>query len=368
MCVVTLMEVLMVVKVVKAKGGRMNVRAAVRMERHQSREETTRKRGHGIRAKDSAHPLSLFVEEPENGSHLQEASNPVGVEPANLVKGRPELRGLVDVNLASLLSVGLAELLASPEALETALEHATLAGEIGGAVQAEVAGEDDLVRVKQVVVRVVGQVDGLTLPVNLEAVGPAGEGAERRAVVGEGVEVLVLAVGGHDPAGWLGRGAWAAASGGSHHDRGTRAGADRTGSRGLWLGDAIGALGSGRLGRDGLGRQDGWETLGSDACLSIRHEQGPLLEEPSAAVAGEVLHDLRAEGQGKLVVLAQGRRHLFEDDCGRLASADMLVHDALVVLNLGGCEQRRLRWAGWRGLVDGIENGILDGLAGRRAG
>jgi hypothetical protein len=43
--------------------------------------------------------------------------HPRSVEPANLVESRPQFRGLVDVNLASLLRVRLAELFARPQAL-----------------------------------------------------------------------------------------------------------------------------------------------------------------------------------------------------------------------------------------------------------
>lgn len=300
---------------------------------------------------------------------LQEASHPFSTEPANLVKGSPELGGLVDVNLAGLLSVSLAELLAGPEALKTALKHASLAGEIGGAVQAEVAGEDDFVRVKQVVVRVAAEVNWLALPVHLEAVGSVGKRVEGWAVVRKRLEILVLAVGGDNAAGWLRGSAGASSSGRSNNNRRRRgqavAGADGSVARMLWLGHSVGALGSGRLGGNGLGREDGVEALGSG--LPIGNQESPLLEKPSAAVAGEVLHDLRAEGQGELIVLAPWWRDSAEDDGGRRSSADMVVHDALVLLNLSRGKQRWLRRARWRSLINGIENRVLDGLGWWRA-
>lgn len=300
---------------------------------------------------------------------LQEASHPFSTEPANLVKGSPELGGLVDINLAGLLSISLAELLAGPEALKTALKHASLAGEIGGAVQAEVAGEDDFVRVKQVVVRVAAEVNWLALPVHLEAVGSVGKRVEWRAVVWKRLEILVLAVGGDNAAGWLRGSAGALSSGRSNNNRRRRgqavAGADGSVARMLWLGHSVGALGSGRLGGNWLGREDGVEALGSG--LPIGNQESPLLEKPSATVAGEVLHDLRAEGQGELIVLAPWWRDSAEDDGGRRSSADMVVDDALVLFNLSRSKQRWLRRARWRSLINGIENRVLDGLGWRRA-
>lgn len=301
---------------------------------------------------------------------LQEASHPFSTEPANLVKGSPELGGLVDVNLAGLLSVSLAELLAGPEALKTALKHASLAGEIGGAVQAEVAGEDDFVRVKQVVVGVVAEVDWLALPVHLEAVGPVGKRVEGRAVVGKRLEILVLAVGGNNAARWLRGSAWAPSSSGSNNDGRRRgqavAGADGSVARMLWLGHSVGALGSGRLGGNGLGREDGVKALGSG--LPVGNQESPLLEKPSATVAGEVLHDLRAEGQGELIVLAPWWRDSAEDDGGVGASANMVVDDTLVVLNLSRSKQRWLWRARRRRLISGIEDRVLNGLGWWRAG
>lgn len=47
----------------------------------------------------------------------KEAPHPAGFEPADLVKCRPELGSLVHVNLAGLLSIRLAELLAGAQAL-----------------------------------------------------------------------------------------------------------------------------------------------------------------------------------------------------------------------------------------------------------
>lgn len=74
--------------------------------------------------------------------------HPLQVQPADLLKGRPELRGLVDINLASLLSVRLPELLPNPGAFEAADEYPTLAGQIRRAVQSQIRRQTQLVRMQ----------------------------------------------------------------------------------------------------------------------------------------------------------------------------------------------------------------------------
>lgn len=71
----------------------------------------------------------------------QVLANPVGVEPTNPVKGGPKLGGLVDVDLAGLLRIRLAELLVVAEAEESSLKDASLAGQVRSAIQSQVAGE-----------------------------------------------------------------------------------------------------------------------------------------------------------------------------------------------------------------------------------
>jgi hypothetical protein len=126
--------------------------------------------------------------------------DPVLVEPADLVKCRPEFGGLVDVDLARLLGIRLAELLVHSQALQSPHEHASLACQIGGAVEAEVRGKRDLVRVQQVAVGVAAQIDGCALPVHLEAVWPVRQRVPGRAQVGQGFKVLILSVRGHHAA------------------------------------------------------------------------------------------------------------------------------------------------------------------------
>jgi hypothetical protein len=130
---------------------------------------------------------------------------PLRVKPADLVVRSPELGGLVDIDLASLLRVRLAELLRGEllRALQAADENAPLAREICGAVQAETSSETQLVGVEEMSVGVLAQVESVALPVNLEAVGLVGQRAERRAVILQSEEVLVLAVGRNRPHSWL---------------------------------------------------------------------------------------------------------------------------------------------------------------------
>lgn len=114
---------------------------------------------------------------------LKEAAHPVGIEPAHLVKSSPKFGGLVNVNLACLLSISLAEFLAGSKALETPLKDATLAGEVGGAVKSQIAREQDLVRVQKMCMGITAQVNRLALPINLERIGAGGKRIAWRAVV-----------------------------------------------------------------------------------------------------------------------------------------------------------------------------------------
>lgn len=91
----------------------------------------------------------------------------MSVEPADLVKSGPQLGCLVDINLAGLLCIRLAEFLARAQTLEAALKDAALASKIGSAVKSKVASQRHLVWVQQLGVRIAAEVNWLALPVDL---------------------------------------------------------------------------------------------------------------------------------------------------------------------------------------------------------
>lgn len=296
----------------------------------------------------------------------QVLTNPVGVEPTNPVKGSPELGGLVDIDLAGLLRIRLAELLVVAEAEESSLKDASLAGQVRSAVQSQVAGERHLVGVQEADMRVVAQVNRLSLPIHLETVGSVGQRVQRRAVVGKRPEVLVLAVGGHDPTRGLRRGtnAWSRSNGAGGGGAGV--GTDRSRGR-LGLLDPVAArpgwLGGSRL----SGRQDGMVSLGMGAAVSLKERS--LLEKPCLSVGRVVLHNLRSESEGELVLFALGWDHSGER--GRRSGANMVVDNAAVIFEFGGSKERSLSRAG-RDFLSRVENGVLNlvrrsgGSLGRR--
>lgn len=93
----------------------------------------------------------------------------LGVEPANLVEGLPKLACLVDVNLAGLLSIRLSEFLVNSKRLNSLDEDSAFRSQVGGAVEAEIGCQVDLVGVKKMSMRVGLEIDRRTFPVNLEA-------------------------------------------------------------------------------------------------------------------------------------------------------------------------------------------------------
>lgn len=204
------------------------------------------------------------------------------VEPADFIVGHPQLRGLVHIDLASLLGIGLAELLADLGTLEAALEDAALAGQIGGTVETQETGQDELVRVQKMAVGVFGEIERVPLPVHLQAVRLGRQVAQRGAVVGALIEVLVFAVGRDVLAARLGRRA------GDAHAR-------LPGSTRRLRGEAERPLPDGALGLLGLrhagGRPGGWPPRASrrgtaGTTWPWRHPScGPLGEARAASPA-----------------------------------------------------------------------------------
>lgn len=240
---------------------------------------------------------------------LEERTDPGRVEPAHLLKGGPELRCLVDINLAGLLRVGLAKLFAGAQTLQATLKDASLARQVRRAVEAQVSCEKQLVGVEQTRVGIATEVDRLPLPVYLEAIGPVGQGGEGRTVIRYGAKVLVLPVRSHDPPRrfWGGAGAARGLCGirDDARDNCRATGAHRA-RGGVRLCHSIHALPR-YFGGNGPGGQDGLVPLSPRT--SVRYQKGPLLTQPALAVGREVLHDLRPKRQDQLVVLSSGRRN-----------------------------------------------------------
>lgn len=116
------------------------------------------------------------------------------VEPSHFVKRRPQLACFVDINLARLLRIRLAKLLADAEGVQSRLEDASFAAEVGGATQPERGGEVEFGLVQQRPIRVAGEVEQVVAgPVGLERFGvPRRERGGRGRIVGQGVEIHVL--------------------------------------------------------------------------------------------------------------------------------------------------------------------------------
>lgn len=102
------------------------------------------------------------------------------LEPPYSVVGRPEFASFVDVNLASLLSVGLAELFAYAEGTNSSLKDSALAAEVGRTRQSKCRGKIELGGTEQMSVRVIAQIQHLSLPVCLECLGVATQSLEGR--------------------------------------------------------------------------------------------------------------------------------------------------------------------------------------------
>lgn len=96
--------------------------------------------------------------------------DPLGVQPADLVKCLPQLACFVDVNLASLLSISLPELFANCKSFDSLDEDSSLRGEVSGAIEAKIGGKGNFVRVEEVGMRVVLQINWSTFPIDLERV------------------------------------------------------------------------------------------------------------------------------------------------------------------------------------------------------
>lgn len=254
---------------------------------------------------------------------LQELSDPMFLEPVNLVECLPQFAGFVDINLACLLGVCLSELFVDAERVETLHEDSTFRREIGCTVKAKIGGKRDLIRVEQVCVRIVPKIDGSPLPVDLERVWFVGEAGDRWAVIRQGREVLVLACNSLRLSRRLA------------HD-----GTD------LWLSRRL-------LNPSSWSRYRSWKRSaidvprsGCDSRVSSgTHSQGVVLLQicqlsggPETSIGVEDLGHLRFEFESELVFLFTRRRCLSEH--ARFPRPHMLVYHPLCIVI---CEERRLR-------------------------
>ena len=89
-------------------------------------------------------------------------------KPTDLLIGRPELAGLINIDLTGLLSIGLSELFANAKGFDASLEDPSLTAQVCGTREAKGGGEVDFSLMKKMPVRVVGEIKHLTLPVSLE--------------------------------------------------------------------------------------------------------------------------------------------------------------------------------------------------------
>lgn len=100
--------------------------------------------------------------------------HPFDVEPSNLLECGMKFRRLVDVNTSGLLSMGLSKLLfVVVVELQSAVENATLAGEIGRAVKSQLGRNVQLTWVEKVPQRVVTEIHSAvgTLPLDPQRLG-----------------------------------------------------------------------------------------------------------------------------------------------------------------------------------------------------
>lgn len=101
---------------------------------------------------------------------LEVGRHPVLVEPTDLVKSSPQLGCFININLAGLLRIRLTKFFPGVEALKTSNEHPSLAREISCAIKSKVGSERNLIRMQEIAMWVVAQIDGSSLPVHLETI------------------------------------------------------------------------------------------------------------------------------------------------------------------------------------------------------
>ena len=193
------------------------------------------------------------------------------------------------------MSIRLSELLFDSQRFNSCLEDSTLRGKVSGTIESQVCGEEELVWMEKISVRVVAEIDGSASPVDFERIGSARQARGWRRVIGEEVEILVLARDSDLPR--LGGGSWD-----------------------LWLRLSLGfddttttrqSDDPGAVGRfhesDGCGSER-WVLSDSSPQRLILQQLGPLSLKPCSWIRpGEGLHDLGLELEGQLILVMSWR-------------------------------------------------------------
>ncbi len=110
----------------------------------------------------------------------------------DFVECLPELACLVDINLASLLSISLSKFFANLVCFKSLEEDATFRREVSCTVETEIGSEHEFVWMEKVSELVVPEIDRRAFPVDLERIGLVWKSVQRRANVSERHEVLVF--------------------------------------------------------------------------------------------------------------------------------------------------------------------------------
>jgi len=102
---------------------------------------------------------------------LDELSKPLCLQPSYFLKGAPKLTSLIDINLASLLTIRLPKLLSSLQALYSSNEDSPLARQICCTVESEVGGQSDLIGMEEMYARVFAEINRGTFPFDFQGIG-----------------------------------------------------------------------------------------------------------------------------------------------------------------------------------------------------
>ena len=213
------------------------------------------------------------------------------------------------------------------------------------------------------------QVNWLTLPLHFEAVRAFGKRIDWGTVVGKGIEVLIFPIGGHCPAGWLGREAstrgQSLAGGGPGATVPNYAWGRRSSCRTLrfcYPVVSVGARNPRWLDRNhwlGLGRHNSMVAV--RPCAAISLEKSALFAKPAFGVGPVVLHDLRLESQDQVVLFAGWRFKTAK--VARRSGSKVVVDNPLMVLELVRRKKRCLGRARGCAVIGRIQNWILDVLS-----